>query len=140
LSSARPRAILAQVILSAINRFIAILLSICLIAASMPRVLANPAGGKPERARIAAGADPAPHAADEHFLRDAIPVAGFATEPPDTTEDDFFLPEETDKKKLYRDIAVFVVVSAFVAFFIIKVFIEEDDEPADPEPPGKDIP
>ena len=57
-------------------------------------------------------------------LRYAVPVAG-AYAQPDTTEFDF--PEE-EKKHLARDITVFVIVSAFVAYFIIKVFLEGDKD------------
>jgi hypothetical protein len=56
----------------------------------------------------------------------------------DTTEYEF--PEEEKGKHLTRDIAVFVVLSAFVGFFIIKVFLEgEKDEPPAPDG-GKDTP
>lgn len=65
-------------------------------------------------------------------------VGGYTFTYSDTTEYEF--PEE-EKKHLYRDIAVFVIVSAFVAYFIIKVFIEQDEEPADnPGPPPKPLP
>ncbi len=79
--------------------------------------------------------------ASTHLLRDAIPIASFVAPPPDSTEDDdFFLPPETDKKKLFREITVFLIVSAFVAYFIIKVFLEKD-KPAPAEPTnGKPIP
>jgi hypothetical protein len=57
---------------------------------------------------------------------------------PDTTEFEF--PDE-DKKHLARDITVWLIASAFVAFFIVKVFIEKDEEtPPDNKPPGKTIP
>jgi hypothetical protein len=55
----------------------------------------------------------------------------------DTTEFEF--PEE-DRKHLVRDVTVFVLVSVFVAYFIVKVFIQEDEEaPAEP-PGGKPVP
>jgi len=52
---------------------------------------------------------------------------------PDTTSE-FEFPEE-DNKHLVRDITVFVIVSAFVAFFLIKVFLE-DDPPEQPDDDG----
>jgi hypothetical protein len=56
---------------------------------------------------------------------------------PDTSEFEF--PED-ENKHLVRDITVWLVAAAFVAFFIIKVFIEEDEEaPPDDTPPGKQI-
>jgi hypothetical protein len=61
----------------------------------------------------------------------------FAQVEPDTTE--FQFPEEKGKH-LYRDIAVFVVASVFVAVFIIKVFLEKDkDETPDTGTGGKGI-
>ena len=65
-------------------------------------------------------------------------VGGYAFAYSDTTEYEF--PEE-EGKHLYRDIAVFVVVTVFLAFFIIKVFIEEDEPPEeDGGGGGKPIP
>ncbi len=56
---------------------------------------------------------------------------------PDTSE--FQFPGE-ENEHLIRDIAVWVIVATFVAFFIVKVFIEDsDDEPEDNTPPGKQI-
>ena len=63
---------------------------------------------------------------------------GFATSQPDTTEFEF--PED-ERKHLTRDITVFVIASAFVAYFIIKVFLEGDtDDETEPTKPGKPIP
>jgi hypothetical protein len=116
---------------------VAILVSVSLLPLGTPA-----AGARAGETAPATGAGQSTaEAVDDHYLRDAVALAGFVPEPPDTvSEDDFVLPEETDNKKLYRDIAVFVVASAFVAFFIIKVFIEEDEEPADDGSNGKDVP
>ena len=69
------------------------------------------------------------------------PVLAFgalgATAEPDTSEFEF--PDDGEKH-LARDITVWVIATAFVAFFIVKVFIEQDDEePEDNTPPGKQI-
>jgi hypothetical protein len=57
---------------------------------------------------------------------------------PDTTEYEF--PEE-EGKHLIRDLTVFVIVSAFVAYFVIKVFLEGDtEEEAPPPDDGKQPP
>jgi hypothetical protein len=85
-------------------------------------------------------AAPAPAPASDHFLRDSIPATSFAADPPDTTDDDFVLPEEKSKKQLAKEIAIWTLAVAFVAFFIVKVFIEDDDEPADDGGGGKDVP
>jgi hypothetical protein len=60
--------------------------------------------------------------------------------PADTTELEFPIEEEENRKHLIRDIGIFIVVSAFLAFFIVKVFIEEEEEAPPPEDPGKEIP
>ena len=63
-------------------------------------------------------------------LRYAIPATGGFADP-DSTEFDF--PDD-ENKHLVRDITVFVIASVFVAIFIIKVFLEEDE----PEDDGGD--
>jgi hypothetical protein len=57
-------------------------------------------------------------------LRYAVPMTGGYAQP-DSTEFEF--PEE-EKKHLARDITVFVIVSVFVAYFLIKVFLEGDKD------------
>ncbi len=76
---------------------------------------------------------------DARFLRDG---ALRAVEPPDTSRSVFDFPEEEKKNRhLARDITVFVIVSAFVAAFVIEVFLKGDtDTPVDNKPPGKTIP
>lgn len=101
---------------------------IALIAAPMPR--ASGAARRDDARNTPA------KPVTEHFLRDAVPTAGFASEPEDTT-DDFFLPEEQDTKKLVWEIAAWVVGATLVAFFIIKVFIEEDTEEPEDDGGGK---
>ncbi len=79
-----------------------------------------------------------PVASNSYFLRDAVPASGFTSEPEDST-DEAFLPEEEDTSKLVWSIAAWVVGAAIVAFFIIKVFIEEEpDEPDDGGNPKPD--
>jgi hypothetical protein len=70
-------------------------------------------------------------------LRFAVPLSHNYAQP-DTTEFEF--PED-EEKHLARDITVFLIVSAFVAFFVIKVFLEGDTE-EEPSPPddGKQPP
>jgi hypothetical protein len=120
-----------------------------MIVAPIPHAVAGARNATGVYAEKSAGADSStpsaprtlPLSNTEHFLRDAVPSAGFAAEPEDTT-DDAFLPEEKDTKKLVWEIAAWVVGAALVAFFIIKVFIQEEpDEPDDgggtkPPPPG----
>ena len=70
-------------------------------------------------------------------LRYALPMASSLAQP-DSTEFEF---PEKEEKHLARDITVFVIVSAFVAYFIIKVFLEGDkDEENTDDGGGKDIP
>ncbi|MDH3216670.1 MAG: hypothetical protein OEN01_10295, partial [Candidatus Krumholzibacteria bacterium] len=49
----------------------------------------------------------------------------------DTTGYEF--PEEEEEKHLIRRVALWVVVSGFVAFFIIKVFLQGDTDTPEPE-------
>ena len=59
---------------------------------------------------------------------------------PDSTEDEFEFPDE-EKNHLARDITVFVIASAFVAFFIIKMFLEGDTDSSETDDGGgKPIP
>jgi hypothetical protein len=85
---------------------------------------------------------PEPHArpAGDHFLRDAVPATMMASDPPDTTDDGFTLPEEKSKKQLVKEIALWTLVAAFIAFFIVKVFIDKDEESGDSGSNGKPIP
>ena len=99
-----------------------VVLSIALVTAPLPRARASSTANS-KRPPVAATAT--------HFLRDAVPTAGFAAAPEDTTDEDEFLPEEEDTSKLVWDIAAWVVGAAIVAFFIIKVFIEEDQDEED---------
>ena len=71
-------------------------------------------------------------------LRYAVPMTGGYAQA-DSTEFDF--PEDK-KKHLYRDIAVFVIISAAVAYFVIKVFLEgdKDEEETDDGGSGKPPP
>jgi hypothetical protein len=70
-------------------------------------------------------------------LRYALPMSGGQAEP-DSTEFEF--PEE-EGKHLYRDIAVFTIVSVFLAYFVIKVFLEGDsEEDTQDDSGGKDPP
>ena len=59
----------------------------------------------------------------------------------DTTEVEF--PgegEEKTSKQLVKDITVFVIVSAFVGYFLVKVFLEGDEEETPDDDGGKIIP
>jgi hypothetical protein len=88
---------------------------------------------------VQATAQPDTPRANEHFLRDSIPAANAAIDPPDTTDEGFTLPEEKSKKQLAKEIAVWVITAAFVAYFIVKVFIEKDNSSSPPPPSGKPI-
>jgi hypothetical protein len=55
----------------------------------------------------------------------------------DTTEFEFPKDRETH---LARDIAIFVIVAAFVGYFIIKVFLEGDTDQGEEPNNGKDLP
>ena len=142
LSRHSQAAIFRPVLLAVVNRVVAVTLCVTVFFLGLPGGSPGPTA-RAAAVPAAAGNRPSDASAEEasFLLRDAVPAAGFVAPPPDTTEDDdFFLPEETDRKKLVQDIAVFVIVAAFVAVFIIKVFIEKDEEPAAAPPNGKPIP
>ncbi len=136
LSRRSPAVIFPTVLLSILNRVVAVALCVTVFVSGLPPAPSRAADGE-----VAAATDAAEVASTVSYrLRDAVPASSFIAAPPDSTEDDFFLPEETDNRKLVRDIAVFVIVAAFVAFFIIKVFIEKDPDPPPDDPNGKPIP
>ncbi|UCH85500.1 MAG: hypothetical protein JSW50_07375 [Candidatus Latescibacterota bacterium] len=58
----------------------------------------------------------------------------------DTTDLEFPEDEEESRKHLVRDISIFLIASAFLAFFLIKVFLEGEEEEPPPEDDGKQIP
>lgn len=129
-----------------LKRITAFSVALAMVAAGLPRgATAEKAlsGGAATAAEAAKGGSTEEHDVSAREVEAGRPVlvmgalaAGYAD--PDTTEFDF--PED-EHKHLARDITVWVIASAFVAYFIIKVFIEKDDEPApDNKPPGKTIP
>jgi hypothetical protein len=121
-----------------LRRCIAGTVTVCLVSTGLAQSGLGSARAQANTRVSAAGPDARP--ANDHFLRDSIPATSFAADPPDTTSDDFVLPEEKSKKQLAKEIAVWVIAAAFVAFFIVKVFIEQDDEPPPDDDGGKDIP
>lgn len=51
-----------------------------------------------------------------------------------------YFEEEEEGKHLYRDIGIFLIVSAFVGYFLVKVFLEGETEEQTTDDGGKDIP
>jgi hypothetical protein len=103
-----------------LTRVVAIVIAVAVTAAPLRR--AGRAHDVATAARAAARGD--------HFLRDAVPSAGFARQPEDTT-DDFFLPNEKDTSDLLWEVAAWVIGAAIVAYFIIKVFLEDEPDDTD---------
>jgi hypothetical protein len=122
-----------------LNRVVAVVLCVTVVVTGLSPLPAGAAGA--ERAARPGATPPGSLEGTQvsYRLRDAVPASSLVAAPPDTTEDDFFLPEETDNKNLVRDITVFVIVTAFVAYFIIKVFIENDPDPPPDDTNGKPI-
>lgn len=59
----------------------------------------------------------------------------------DTTGYDF--PEDTDEKstmQLAKEVTLWLIVAGFVAYFIVQVFFEPEDQQTDTPPPGKPDP
>jgi hypothetical protein len=57
---------------------------------------------------------------------------------PDSTETMLF--EEEEERNLIKEITVWVIGAAFVGYFIVKVFLEGDEEEPEPDKPIKEIP
>lgn len=113
------------------------LVCITLVQLSIPRG-ARGGGGFPrghDSADKAAAARPE-QLSNGHTLSDGWQYA-FASA--DTTDYEF--PEEEEKRNLVREVAMYVVIAGFVAFFIIKVFLEGDtDLPPSDNGGGKENP
>lgn len=113
------------------NRYVAVLL-VCAFV-----LYINPRAGRASDA-LPEGKPTADEAAAWHADEAGAEASSrFAYAYSDTTEFEF--PEE-ENDTLLRDIAVFVVASAFVAYFIIKVFLEGDTEEPPPDDGGKKLP
>jgi hypothetical protein len=56
----------------------------------------------------------------------------------DTTDYEF--PEEEEAKGVWKDVALWVIIAGVVAFFIIKVFLEEEKDAPEEDEGGKEIP
>jgi hypothetical protein len=119
-----------------LKKYLVYLLSIAIIRLAVP----SPAiggcdfsSGKPTSNEAAAltlansGDDTSPFGAIGHAL-------AFG----DTTEYEF--PEDEEAKGLWKDVALWVIVAGFVAFFVIKVFLEGDKDEPKKEEGGKEIP
>lgn len=124
-----------------LNRYLASVVLLAFVSYVLPAnvfggdTLKSGKGSADEAARLHRPESPFPDST--RSLRSAVPLSnGYAQ--PDTTEFEF---PEKEEDHLFRDITVFVIVSAFVAFFLIKVFLEGDkDEPADDNGGGKPPP
>jgi hypothetical protein len=64
----------------------------------------------------------------------------FAESRPDTLSGRGFTPDDENENHLVRDIGVFLIVSVFVAYFLIKVFLEGETEDNPPASGGKVVP
>ncbi len=129
---------------------VALALVICIAAAGLPRLSRGDTPVLPAGAASPAAAARMPssgYAIKPHGGRLSVDAAnalrygafGYAAQP-DSTEDEFEFPED-EGSHLARDITVFVIASVFIAFFIIKVFLEGDtDETDNTDGGGKDIP
>ena len=90
-----------------------------------------------------AGAPSLQELQDQEFsLRGWKPTLAFfhSSAAADTTELEFPEEEEEKREHLIRDIGIFMVVSAFLAFFLVKVFLEGEEEERPDDGGGKEIP
>ncbi|NIM19822.1 MAG: hypothetical protein GTO51_06215 [Candidatus Latescibacteria bacterium] len=65
-------------------------------------------------------------------------LGAFALQP-DTTEASLY-EEEEEERNLVKEIIMWTIGGAFVSYFIIKVFLEGEEEESPPQKPGKEIP
>ena len=66
-------------------------------------------------------------------------AAGFSLAHADTVGYEF--PEDDEKpRNVVKDVVLWTAVAGFVAFFIIKVFLEGDTDTPEPSSGGKDAP
>jgi hypothetical protein len=118
--------------------------SLCVSLLSATCGIRRPAAGAPmEGARTSDEAARSPDTGSQASALAAwLPTADFLASSAvnDTTEVDFPLDAEEEGKHLYRDIGIFLVVSAFVGYFIVKAFLQGDTEEEPPPKKGKDIP
>jgi hypothetical protein len=120
------------------RRLVAGAVSVCIVAAGFPSQGVKTAHAQ-AHTRVQASAAPDTPSGNEHFLRDAIPSSLTASSPPDTSDTGFTLPEEKSKKQLTKEIVMWVLIASFVAFFIVKVFIEKDNSSTSSGNNGKPI-
>jgi hypothetical protein len=140
-------------------RSLTLLVACCLVATGLPRPsqadpsdlrgksTASEAAGVPALATgpRSAVASPVPGVMPARALSDAgvdalrFGAMSYALAQTDTTEGGFEFPEE-EKSHVWRDVAIFVIVSAFVAYFVIKVFLEGDTDEGSGDDGGKDVP
>jgi hypothetical protein len=120
------------------RRLIAGAVSVCIVAAGFPSHGVKAANAQ-AHARVQASAGPDAPSGNDHLLRDAIPATLMANAPPDTSDTGFTLPEEKSKKQITKEIVMWTLIAAFVAFFIVKVFIEKDNSSTSSGTNGKPI-
>lgn len=123
-----------------LNRYVTCLVLVAFVAYVVPGPALGKgsfAGGKTTAEEAASWqTQPGDKTVEIATLSMANPLGGGYAQP-DTTEFDF--PEE-ESKHLYRDITIFLIVSAFVGYFIVKVFLQGDTEEEPEETGGKKIP
>lgn len=138
-------------------RSFTLVVALCIAAAGLVRpargdaadlrgkATADAAAGRPLLAATPAGSAPVAPMVPVRAMTDAgvdalrFGAMSYALAQPDTVEGGFEFPEE-EKSHTVRDVAVFVIVSAFVAYFIIKVFLEGDEDEGTTDSGGKDVP
>jgi len=115
--------------ISFLKNFVVTVLCLAVVFVAMPR----PAKGK---GAFSYGKPTSDEAAAPEIAAPPDALGTYALQ--DTTEYDF--PEEEDQKRLWRDVALWVIVAGFVAFFVIKVFLEGEKDETEEDEGGKPIP
>lgn len=118
-----------------LKRVMVIVVSCALVAGALPRP-------KPVRAQLLPGKSSSDEAAalrrDRSVDSNRLMTYGLGYAMADTTDYEF--PEEEEQRNLVKEVALWVIVAGFVAFFIIKVFLEGDTDEGQSGNGGKVVP
>lgn len=125
--------------LSSPRRWVASCLCVSMVCLScaVPRpAAALPAGARTPGEAVQAAKAPSAFTT----LASWRPTSEFLASAADTSAVDFPGDAQPEGTHLYRDVGIFVIVSAFVGYFIVKVFLEKDKQETPAPKTGKQIP
>jgi hypothetical protein len=119
-----------------LKKYLVYILSIAIVRLAVPAPVAGQ--GDFAYGKRSAGEAAAPELFDGDGGRWMHGPVGHGLAFADTTEYEF--PEEEENAKMWRDVVLWVVVAGFVAFFVIKVFLEGETDESEGGGSGKPEP